>query len=850
MRTKLRSKISLLFLTIAVLLAIPAIALADVVTNTLEGNTVDTVAEQMPLQVGGANGTTKLYALNTNKSDDTFPDSQNNCNLSGSADLKLNISSSNPSVATVSPSAATLTSCGEASGVTLTVTPIAAGSTTISVSRPSGIAGGSATGTFYLAPATFTVNVSPPPNTPPKVAVAGVTGGALYEKGSVPKATCNVTDTEDGNSSFDATLSSVSGPLASYGLGLQTATCSYTDKGPGTGLTATSSETYNIVDTTAPSIAAHDDVTADAANASGATVTYINPTATDAVDPNPQVNCTPASGSTFGPGDTTVTCTATDAAGNKATSAFKVTVADKTAPVIDSHADITGIQATGPDGATVTYTKPTATDNVDTSVTVNCLPASGTKFKLGDTTVTCSAQDAAGNKATSTFKVTVVDTTGPNITNVPSDITKEATSYAGATVIFTIPTANDAVDGNRTVTCSPDSGSTFSLGLTEVTCSASDASGNTSSAKFNVTVQDTTAPDIATHADITEEATGPDGANVTYTKPTATDNVDTSVTVNCLPASGTKFKLGDTTVECTATDNAGNKATPTTFKVTVKDTTKPELNLPANITEEATGPNGNAVTYSTSASDLVDGSVNVNCSPASGSTFAITTTTVNCSASDTSGNTANGSFTVKVQDTIAPSNIQFVGNINDGNSFLFGDVPAKPTCTATDSGSGLNSAGCVVSGYSTAVGPHTMTATATDKAGNTATREISYTVKPYTLNGFYQPIDMNDTVNTVKNGSTVPVKFELFKGTTELTSTSAVTSIKFNAINCSALSGDPEDAIETVATGGTSLRYDTTAGQFIYNWTTPKGASQVGKCYSLTMTAADSSTITAYFKLK
>jgi hypothetical protein len=71
------------------------------------------------------------------------------------------------------------------------------------------------------------------------------------------------------------------------------------------------------------------------------------------------------------------------------------------------------------------------------------------------------------------------------------------------------------------------------------------------------------------------------------------------------------------------------------------------------------------------------------------------------------------------------------------------------------------------------------------------------------------------------------------------------------AISCGTLSGDPEDAIETtVATGGTSLRYDATAGQFIYNWQTPKGASQVGKCYSLTMTAADSYTITAYFKLK
>src|SRR5918994_969362 len=236
------------------------------------------------------------------------------------------------------------------------------------------------------------------------------------------------------------------------------------------------------------------------------------------------------------------------------------------------------------------------------------------------------------------------------------------------------------------------------------------------------------------------------------------------------------------------------------------------------------------------------------CSTASGSQFPIATTTVNCSATDAAGNTANGTFTVTVQDTLAPTDIQFVGNINDGDSFFFGEVPAKPTCTATDGGSGLDS--CVVSGYSTAVGTHTLKATAKDKVGNTSTKEIIYTVKPYTLKGFYQPVDMGDVLNTVKNGSTVPGKFEVFKGATQLTSTSAVTSIKYNSITCGALAGDPEDAIETVATGGTSLRYDATAGQFIYNWQTPKGASQVGKCYSLTMTAADGSPITAYFKLK
>jgi hypothetical protein len=57
----------------------------------------------------------------------------------------------------------------------------------------------------------------------------------------------------------------------------------------------------------------------------------------------------------------------------------------------------------------------------------------------------------------------------------------------------------------------------------------------------------------------------------------------------------------------------------------------------------------------------------------------------------------------------------------------------------------------------------------------------------------------------------------------------------------------PEDAIEATATGGTSLRYDTTGGQFIYNWKTPTGA---GSCHKVTLTANDGSTIIAYFKMK
>jgi hypothetical protein len=104
---------------------------------------------------------------------------------------------------------------------------------------------------------------------------------------------------------------------------------------------------------------------------------------------------------------------------------------------------------------------------------------------------------------------------------------------------------------------------------------------------------------------------------------------------------------------------------------------------------------------------------------------------------------------------------------------------------------------------------------------------------------------MNGVYNTVKGGSTVPLKFELFAGATELTATSSVTSLQSQKIACDGT--NPEDAIEATATGGTSLRYDTTGGQFIYNWKTPTGA---GSCYKVTLTAQDGTTMTAFFKMK
>src|SRR5262249_43690184 len=155
-------------------------------------------------------------------------------------------------------------------------------------------------------------------------------------------------------------------------------------------------------------------------------------------------------------GTTTVTCTASDSRNNTGTATFHVTVsppADTTPPVITVPADITA-EATGAGGAAVTYTA-SAADGT-TLATFPSTPASGSTFPLGATTVNCTATDSSNNTSTKSFTVTVVDTTPPAFSNVPADITT-----SNPVVSYTDPTATDLVDGARTVSCTPASGSTF-----------------------------------------------------------------------------------------------------------------------------------------------------------------------------------------------------------------------------------------------------------------------------------------------------------------------------------------------------------------------------------------------------
>jgi len=410
--------------------------------------------------------------------------------------------------------------------------------------------------------------------------------------------------------------------------------------------------TVTPVDNTSPTLTCPGNMSvSNAGGTCGAVVNYTTPMASDNCGVVGGVSCVPASGYTFPVGTTTVTCTASDAAGNMGTCTFTVTVNDTEDPVIGSCPGTVMVSNTpGLCSGFATFTAPMATDNCP-GVSVSCSPASGSNFPVGNNTVTCTATDAAGNTDVCTFTVTVNDTEAPSIM-CPTNITmSNDAGMCGAVVTFT-PTATDNCPG-VTYTCVPASGTLFPVGTTTVTCTATDAAGNMDVCTFTVTVNDMEDPNITCPSNITvSNDAGMCGAVVTFT-PTAADNCP-GVTYTCVPASGTLFPVGTTTVTCTATDASGNMEV-CTFTVTVNDTEDPNITCPANITvSNDAGMCGAVVTYTTpTPMDNCTG-VSVSCVPASGTFFAVGTTTVNCTATDMAGNTTTCMFDVTVSDTAAP----------------------------------------------------------------------------------------------------------------------------------------------------------------------------------------------------
>ena len=454
-------------------------------------------------------------------------------------------------------------------------------------------------------------------------------------------------------------------------------------------------------------------------------VVVVEATSTDGAFADFQIGgatCSRTGGGLFTRGSTTVNCTVKNRFGGTSSISFSVVVTDTTPPTLTVPADITT------DSATVTYSV-TASDNLDGPITntqapapyVSCFPASGTVFPAGETEVQCVAVDSHHNPTTATFNV-FVSTGQPPLLLLPGSFSAEAEEPGGATVDYT------AAAKGGTISCSPASGALFPLGTTAVQCSATNSDG-TRQGSFNITVVDTIGPVLVGADDRVVEATGANGASVTYNV-TGKDLVDGTLTANCSPASGSAFGFGNTTVNCTATDTRGNLGRDS-FVVTVRDTTPPVLSLPGDLTREATGPSGAAVSFTATANDVVDGNVAVTCTPASGSTFAIATALVQCSAADSRTNRRAGSFSVTVRDTTPPA-ITVPADITAEATSASG-AAVSYTVSATDLVDGNRPVTCSkASGSTFPLGTTNVQCSASDTRSNGSTASFNVTVRDTT----------------------------------------------------------------------------------------------------------------------
>ena len=280
-------------------------------------------------------------------------------------------------------------------------------------------------------------------------------------------------------------------------------------------------------------------------------------------------------------GPNSVTLTVTDVNGDTDQCTATVTVEDMIAPTTSScPADIISAFDADCQFTLIDYTVFTNwSDNCDATPTITQSPVQGTVV-YGNTTVTVTATDDAGNTNTCTINLELQDQTGPANTNCPADIVSAFDADCQFTLIdYTVFTVwDDNCDATPTITQSPVQGTVVNSSTT-VTVTATDDAGNTTNCYISLDLRDQTAPSLACPGTQTLDLDANCEASLAdYTGlATVSDNCDSNPTVTQNPSPGTTIFGEDVTVvTLTATDAAGN-STACAFNVNTQDVTPPTV---------------------------------------------------------------------------------------------------------------------------------------------------------------------------------------------------------------------------------------------------------------------------------
>ncbi len=424
-------------------------------------------------------------------------------------------------------------------------------------------------------------------------------------------------------------------------------------------------------------------------------------------------------------GSLSVTLAAVDAHGNSTTTVTNLTIIDNQTPLANAKNITLALNSQG-----VATLSPEQIDNESTDNCQFTLSVDHSLFtcdNLGENTVTLSATDPSGNSATATATVTIVDHTPPrvNAKNITLALNSQGTASLSPEQID-----NESTD-NCQFTLSVDR-SLFTcdnLGENTVTLSATDPSGNSATATATVTIVDHTPP-RANAKNITL------ALNSQGTASLSPEQIDNESTDNCqftLSVDHSLFtcdNLGENTVTLSATDPSGNSAT-ATATVTIVDHTPPRVNA-KNITL-ALNSQGTA----SLSPEQIDNESTDNCQFTLSVDRSLFTcdnlgeNTVTLSATDPSGNSATATATVTIVDHTPPranaKNITLALN-SQGTASL---SPEQIDNESTDNCQFTLSVDRSLFTCDN-LGENTVTLSATDPSGNSATATATVTIVDHT----------------------------------------------------------------------------------------------------------------------
>ena len=342
-----------------------------------------------------------------------------------------------------------------------------------------------------------------------------------------------------------------------------------------------------IVDTTPPAFGGVANLTLAFAPGARPAAAYAVPNATDLVDGEVRVSCSPPPGSPIPWGPTTVSCDAGDRSGNYAWALFVVNAtrdgtlappvlaAQNSSVAVEYNRTVqVEIRATGAGPASISLAaagggNPAAPapafanltqwydGNGTTAALVTLAPNAS---DVGQHAINVTARTRDGLSSHALILVNVTDSVPPRLASVPWDVTVEATgslTRINATELGV--RAHDEADPHPVLSRVP--AGPLPLGYHIVRWTATDASNNSAAAEMRLLVADTTPPSFSgTPANASMQFAPGEEPRISYARPSATDTVDGDVAVRCLPPPGTPVRLGPTLVACDASDRSGNSA--------------------------------------------------------------------------------------------------------------------------------------------------------------------------------------------------------------------------------------------------------------------------------------------------